>query len=59
MKIVANFDRAIAETLQDRVKARLTFKVGCSFTAAYLSALCNVALVSCCPYAGDCDSEDL
>jgi len=27
MKILANFDRAIAETLQDKVKARLTFKV--------------------------------
>jgi hypothetical protein len=27
MKILANFDRSIAETLQDKVKARLTFKV--------------------------------
>ncbi|TPX13121.1 uncharacterized protein E0L32_006547 [Thyridium curvatum] len=27
MKILANFDRAIAETLQDKVKSRLTFKV--------------------------------
>jgi transcription initiation factor TFIIA small subunit len=27
MKVLANFDRAIAETLQDKVKARLTFKV--------------------------------
>jgi hypothetical protein len=27
MKILANFDRAIAETLQEKVKARLTFKV--------------------------------
>lgn len=27
MKILANFDRAIAEVLQDKVKARLTFKV--------------------------------
>ncbi|KAL7627344.1 Transcription initiation factor IIA subunit 2 [Parahypoxylon ruwenzoriense] len=26
MKILANFDRAIAEVLQDKVKARLTFK---------------------------------
>ncbi|KAJ9149052.1 hypothetical protein NKR23_g4572 [Pleurostoma richardsiae] len=26
MKILANFDRAIAETLQEKVKARLTFK---------------------------------
>lgn len=28
MKILANFDRAIADVLQDKVKARLTFKVG-------------------------------
>lgn len=27
MKILANFDRAVAEVLQDKVKARLTFKV--------------------------------
>lgn len=27
MKILANFDRAIADVLQDKVKARLTFKV--------------------------------
>jgi transcription initiation factor TFIIA small subunit len=27
MKILANFDRSIAETLQDKVRARLTFKV--------------------------------
>jgi transcription initiation factor TFIIA small subunit len=27
MKILANFDRAIAETLSDKVKARLQFKV--------------------------------
>lgn len=27
MKILANFDRAIAEVLADKVKARLTFKV--------------------------------
>jgi hypothetical protein len=27
MKILANFDRAIAEALQDKVKSRLTFKV--------------------------------
>jgi len=27
MKIVANFDRSIAEQLQGGVKARLTFKV--------------------------------
>ena len=26
MKILANFDRSITETLQDKVKARLTFK---------------------------------
>lgn len=28
MKILANFDRAIADVLQEKVKARLTFKVG-------------------------------
>lgn len=28
MKILANFDRSIAEVLNDKVKARLTFKVG-------------------------------
>jgi hypothetical protein len=27
MKIIANFDRAIAEVLAEKVKARLTFKV--------------------------------
>lgn len=27
MKILANFDRAIADVLQEKVKARLTFKV--------------------------------
>ena len=27
MKVLSNFDRAIAETLSDKVKARLTFKV--------------------------------
>ncbi len=27
MKILGNFDRAIAETLQEKVKARLQFKV--------------------------------
>jgi predicted MPP superfamily phosphohydrolase len=27
MKILANFDRAVAETLNDKVKARLQFKV--------------------------------
>lgn len=27
MKILANFDRAIAENLADKVKSRLTFKV--------------------------------
>lgn len=26
MKVLSNFDRAIAETLSDKVKARLTFK---------------------------------
>lgn len=31
MKIVANFDRAIAETLQEKVKSRLTFRVITSF----------------------------
>lgn len=28
MKILANFDRSITEVLADKVKARLTFKVG-------------------------------
>ena len=27
MKVIATFDRIIAEVLQDKVKARLTFKV--------------------------------
>jgi hypothetical protein len=27
MKILSNFDRAIAETLAEKVKSRLTFKV--------------------------------
>lgn len=36
MRILANFDRAIAETLQDKVKARLTFKVSRSNTLAEL-----------------------
>jgi transcription initiation factor TFIIA small subunit len=27
MKILANFDKAVAEVLADKVKARLTFKV--------------------------------
>ena len=37
MKILANFDRAIADVLQDKVKARLTFKVG--WTCCGASAL--------------------
>ena len=28
MKILANFDKAVADVLADKVKARLTFKVG-------------------------------
>jgi transcription initiation factor TFIIA small subunit len=28
MKILANFDKAVAEVLADKVKARLSFKVG-------------------------------
>jgi hypothetical protein len=32
MKILSNFDRAIAETLAEKVKSRLTFKV-CSHKA--------------------------
>jgi transcription initiation factor TFIIA small subunit len=28
MKILSTFDRAIAETLAEKVKSRLTFKVG-------------------------------
>jgi hypothetical protein len=31
MKILANFDRAITEKLNDKVKARLTFKVNTKF----------------------------
>jgi transcription initiation factor TFIIA small subunit len=27
MKILSNFDRAIAETLNEKIRARLTFKV--------------------------------
>lgn len=37
MKILANFDRAIADVLQDKVKSRLTFKVG--MTCCEASAL--------------------
>jgi transcription initiation factor TFIIA small subunit len=37
MKVLTQFDRVIAETLQDKVKARLTFKVmiapGCATSA--------------------------
>ena len=29
MRILANFDKAVAEVLAEKVKARLTFKVGC------------------------------
>jgi hypothetical protein len=29
MKILSHFDRVIAETLAEKVKARLSFKVGC------------------------------
>lgn len=29
MKVLANFDRAIAETLNEKVKSRLNFKVNC------------------------------
>ncbi|KAH0834473.1 hypothetical protein FOPE_03810 [Fonsecaea pedrosoi] len=32
MKILSNFDRAIAETLAEKVKSRLTFKVGIRLT---------------------------
>lgn len=32
MKILANFDRAVAETLNDKVKARLQFKVNMTRT---------------------------
>lgn len=37
MKILANFDRAIADVLQEKVKARLTFKVRSSFLEARAS----------------------
>lgn len=36
MKILANFDRAIADVLQEKVKARLTFKVRKRHTRAHL-----------------------
>lgn len=32
MKILSNFDRAITETLNDKVKARLTFKVNTAWS---------------------------
>lgn len=32
MKILANFDKAVADVLAEKVKARLTFKVGSSET---------------------------
>lgn len=31
MKVLANFDRAIAEVLQDKVRSRLTFKVSIDY----------------------------
>lgn len=40
MKILANFDRAIAETLSDKVKARLTFKVN-------MHLRCTIPLIDC------------
>lgn len=33
MKILSNFDRAIAETLAEKVKSRLNFKVSLSISA--------------------------
>jgi transcription initiation factor TFIIA small subunit len=37
MKILANFDKAVAEVLADKVKARLTFKVGVDMASWSLS----------------------
>jgi hypothetical protein len=34
MKILTNFDKAVADVLADKVKARLTFKVGPRWLAA-------------------------
>lgn len=31
MKILANFDKAVADVLSEKVKSRLTFKVGFAF----------------------------
>lgn len=42
MKILANFDRAIADVLQERVKARLTFKVRQPCCEATLVCLGNL-----------------
>ncbi|KAJ9613341.1 Transcription initiation factor IIA subunit 2 [Cladophialophora chaetospira] len=39
MKILSNFDRAIAETLAEKVKSRLTFKVGITEQRAALNLL--------------------
>lgn len=36
MKILSNFDRAITETLNDKVKARLTFKVNITWHGSTL-----------------------
>lgn len=38
MKILANFDKAVADVLADKVKARLTFKVGWNAIAAGVCA---------------------
>jgi hypothetical protein len=43
MKILANFDKAVADVLAEKVKARLTFKVGCD--RAYSTS----ALLTCTP----------
>lgn len=40
MKILANFDRAIADVLQEKVKARLTFKVGATCCEAGEPSAC-------------------
>lgn len=40
MKILANFDRAIADVLQEKVKARLTFKVGTTCCEASEQLVC-------------------
>lgn len=44
MKILSNFDRAIAETLADKVKSRLTFKVSIGRSSVTQRMLTNSPL---------------